>query len=116
MPFPKIKILMIEIYETLSPLNKQVVAIYSISGGVSVLLSYWIYSLPRIRREVRWSISAFILMFGFILLSACGKILNGYPENYTILTLWVVILATIFAIWVGVALYKLNQQKINKHP
>lgn len=105
---------MTEIFDNLSPLNQQVVTIYSISGGVSVLLSYWIYSLKRIRRSIRWSIACFILAFGFILLSACGKIMNGYHEDYTMVTLWVVILATIFAIWVGVALYQLNEKKLKE--
>lgn len=103
-----------EAFNSLSLLDQRVVITYMVSGGVLVLFSYFIYSLKRIRKSIRFSVSALLLSVAFMLLSASGKIMNGYPENYTIVTFWVVIAATIIAFWVTVEMYRWNQRKIKE--
>lgn len=103
---------MIEIFNSLAEIDKNVVTCYFISGGIFILISYVIYNLKKINSPVRVSISAFVLSVGFMLLSAAGKIINGYPESYTYITFWIVILSTIIAFWVAVEMYRWNQRKI----
>jgi hydrogenase-4 membrane subunit HyfE len=106
--------MMIETFNTLSPLDQKVVICYFLSGGIFVLLSYFIYSLKKIRNSIRLSSSAFVLSVGFMLLSAAGKIVKGYPENYTYVTLWVVIISTLILIWMAIEMYKWNKRKIEE--
>lgn len=103
-----------EAFNNLSLLDQRVVITYMISGGILVLFSYFIYSLRRIRKPIRYSVAALLLSVAFMLLSASGKIMNGYPENYTIVTFWVVIAATIIAFWVTVEMYRWNRRKIKE--
>lgn len=103
---------MIEIFNVLTELDQKVVICYFISGGIFVLLSYVIYSLKKIKNSIRFSVSAFVLSVGFMLLSAAGKIMKGYPESYTYITFWIVIISTIIAFWVAVEMYRWNKRKI----
>lgn len=104
----------IETFNQLSELDQKVVISYLVSGAIFVWVAYFIYSLKKVAKLIRFPISTLSLFVGFMLLSACGKIAKNYHESYTYITLWVVFGATVIAIWTGAALYKFNQKLINK--
>jgi hypothetical protein len=101
----------IVILDNLSDRDRAVVINYIISGGLFVLFGYVIYYCKMIKSAIRVSISLLMLTRGFVLLSASGKIMNGYNDTLTSITQWGVIISTVVGFWVVVEFWRWNKRK-----
>lgn len=101
----------LQIIDSLNDRDRQVVINYIISGGLFVLFSYVVYYCKQIKPAIRCSISLLMLSRGFVLLSAAGKIMNGYNDKMTAVTQWGVIFSTFIGLWVVVEFWKWNKRK-----
>lgn len=101
----------IEILDSLTERDKAVVINYIVSGGLFVLFGYVIYYCKMIKLAIRISISLLMLTRGFVLLSAAGKIMNGYDDTFTSITQWGVVISTLVGFWVVVEFWQWNKRK-----
>jgi hypothetical protein len=101
----------LEILDSLSPRDRQVVIKYVISGGLFILFSYVVYYCRQIKTAIRASIALLMLSRGFVLLSAAGKIMNGYDDRMTSITEWGVVISTIIGFWVVLEFRRWNNRK-----
>jgi ACR3 family arsenite efflux pump ArsB len=104
-----------EILDSLSPRDRHVVINYLISGALFILFSYVIFYCKQIQNVIRTSIALLMLSRGFVLLSAAGKITNGYDDKMTAITQWGVVVSTLIGFFVVWVFRRWNQRMIKEN-